>query len=197
MGESHTVTASSILAAATSMLTRNGYQQVATRFRGFEGSTARIFEDEFAIVGLVVFETVSELLRSWTDLQGSLVQVISQYVGIDESKAWDGYLVLLSPSTSTVDGDQLEAIRYDTTRVRKIVSTGREMNSTQDVERVLSGLVPLTTTGARSGMASSALDVLPAILENKGIPAGATKLVIDAFRDHAPMLEHLHSGGYE
>jgi hypothetical protein len=85
------------MAAASKMLSDGSYRQVTKGAEGWDTPTSRLFEDEYNVVGIAVFETCAELLQSWPDVQGSLVDVISQHIGREESKAWDGYLVLLSP----------------------------------------------------------------------------------------------------
>jgi|ERR1017187_7574803 hypothetical protein len=117
------LTATDLIAAASSALAEGGYHQVTRRFEDWDTPTSRLFEDEYNIVGLVVFDTCGDLLRSWADLQGSLVDVISRNVGREESKAWDGYLALLSLGFASSESAALDAVRYNTTRLRKLVAT--------------------------------------------------------------------------
>jgi hypothetical protein len=138
-----------------------------------------------------VFETCAELLRTWPDRQGSLVDVISQYVGQGESKSWDGYLVLLTSSLAPSEGKEIEAVRYNTTRLRKIVATGDDLRTPTDVERVLRPLLPLGREQARLSQ-ESALDLLPKLLADKGISTETTRLLVEAFREQSPLLERLH-----
>lgn len=190
------MTSSAIMAAATDVLSKNGYVQARIEPSQWDAETARLFEDAYNVVGVVVFETVGELLRSWADMQGALVSVMSSRVGIHESKAWDGYLVLLTPSQSESDASEVEAIRYDTTRVRKLVGTGKDIGGPADVHRILSGLLPLPTAAIVADE-GSALDALPELLNGRDIPVSATRTIVSAFREHQAMLVSLHRRGSE
>ncbi len=136
-------TSTDLIAIASQVLAGGGYQQIRGRFSEWDTSTSRLFEDEYNVVGLVVFDTCGELLRAWPDLQGSLVEVISRHVGQGESKSWDGYLVLLSPGFAASEDVAIEAIRYNTTRLRKLIGTGEDLQDPMGVERVLRPLLPL------------------------------------------------------
>jgi hypothetical protein len=184
-------TPTDLIATATQTLHDGGYQQITDGFPEWNTHTARLFEDEYSIVGLVVFETCGELLRAWTDLQGSLVGVISHHIGREESKAWDGYLVLLSPGIAPSEESALESIRYNTGRVRKLVATGEDLQSLTDVERVLRPLLPLTVERASVGQ-ETALDLLPKLLSAHNIPEETTKALIKAFREQSSLLETLN-----
>jgi hypothetical protein len=85
-------TPTDLIAAASEVLSAGGYQAIRQRFSEWDTPTSRLFEDEYNVVGIVVFETCAELLRTWPDRQGSLVDVISQYVGQGESKSCAGSL---------------------------------------------------------------------------------------------------------
>jgi hypothetical protein len=185
------VTPTDLIAAATKTLQDGGYRQITAGFPDWNNQTARLFEDKYSIVGLVVFETCGELLRTWTDLQGSLVNVISHHVGREESKAWDGYLVLLSPGIAPSEDNGLEAIRYDTRRVRKLVATGDDLRGLTEVERVLRPLLPLAVGSASVGQ-GTALDLLPKLLSAHNIPEETTKALVEAFRKQASLLETLN-----
>lgn len=188
------LTVTDLMAAASKALVDGGYRQVARRFEEWDTPTSRLFEDNYNIVGIVIFDTCGELLRSWPDLQGSLVEVISRHVGHEESKAWDGYLVLLSPGLASSEDAAIDAVRYDTTRLRKLVATGDKLRNLTDVERVLRALLPLGEERARLSQ-ESALDLLPKLLADQGIAKETTQVLVDAFREQAPLLERLHQRG--
>jgi len=61
------------------------------------------------------------------------VNVISENIGHAEWKAWDGYLVLLTPGLAPSEEANIEAVRYDTTRLRKLVATGEDLRNPTDV----------------------------------------------------------------
>lgn len=180
-----------LIAAASEVLTDGGYQRIPARFPQWDTPTSRLFEDEYNIVGIVVFDTCGELLQAWPDLQGSLVEMISRHVGLGESKSWDGYLVLMTPGQAPSESAEVEAVRYNTTRLRKLVATGDELRSPIDVERVLRPLLPFGQERANLSQ-ESALDLLPRLLAEQGIPKETTQIIVDAFREQAPLLERLH-----
>ena len=185
------LTSTNLIAAASQLLINGGYHQISQRFEKWDTSTSRLFEDEYNVVGIGIFDTCGELLQTWPDLQGSLVDVISSQVGHEEGKSWDGYLVLLTPSAAPSKHAELEAVRYNTTRLRKLVATGDELQSPTDVERVLRRLLPLSQESANLSQ-ESALDLLPKLLADQGIPKETTQLIVDAFRNQSPLLDRLH-----
>jgi hypothetical protein len=192
MTESSAVfTTTDLIAAASQVLSTGGYRQIRQRFSEWDTSTSRLFEDEYNVVGIVVFDTCVELLRTWPDQQGSLVDVISRHIGQGELKSWDGYLVLLTPSLAPSEDGEIEAVRYNTTRLRKIVATGDDLRTPTDVERVLRPLLPLSQEQAKISQ-ESVLDLLPKLLAEQGIPQETTRLLVEAFREQSPLLERLH-----
>jgi hypothetical protein len=191
MTNSSGFTTTDLIAAASQVLTDGGYQRIPDSFCEWDTPTSRLFEDEYNVVGVVVFDTCGELLRTWVDLQGSLVDVISRHIGQTESKSWDGYLVLLTPGVAFSEEAAIEAVRYNTTRLRKLVATGDDLRNPTDVERVLRPLLPLGQ-GRASVRQESALDLLPKLLADQGIPEETTRVLVDAFREQSPLLERLH-----
>ena len=107
-------TTTDLMAAASKMLSDGSYRQVTKGAEGWDTPTSRLFEDEYNVVGIAVFETCAELLQSWPDVQGSLVDVISQHISREESKAWDGYLVLLSPGLASAHRQAIDTVRHNT-----------------------------------------------------------------------------------
>lgn len=184
-------TPTDLLVAATSVLGTNGYHTVALHAPQWHSHSTRLFEDPYSVVGVSVFDTVDSLLQDWPDLQGSLVDVISQHIGRDADKAWDGYLVLLTPAAAASRADELESLRSDTTRLRKLVATGEDLQEASDVERILRSLLPLSRT-TDSIQLPSTLDLLPDLLTSLDIPASVTTALIDTYRDQGAMLERLH-----
>jgi hypothetical protein len=183
-------TTTDLIAAASEVLLESGYRQI-NGFADWNTSTSRLFEDEYSIVGVALFETCKDLLHTWPDVQAALVDVISRHVGNQESKSWDGYLVLLTPGIAPSETDALETIRYDTTRLRKLVATGSELKLPTDVERILRPLLPLRAERANVEQ-ESALDLLPRLLAAQQIPEDVTRVIVEAFRQQSPLLEQLH-----
>lgn len=185
------LTITDLIATASDSLAHGNYQRITNRFPEWETTSARLFEDTYNVVGLVAFDTCGELLRTWADLQGKLVDVISRHVGQGEAKAWDGYLVLLTYGLSPSSETEIEAVRYNTTRLRKIVATGEDLRTTADIERVLRPLLPLGASEAKVER-TAVLDLLPSLLATQGIAQDTTKTLVDAFREQASPLERLH-----
>ena len=189
-------TSTDLIAAASQTLIDGGYRQIGRKFQEWDTQTSRLFEDEYGVVGIVVFDTCAELIQTWPDVQGTLVDVISRYVGKGESKSWDGYLVLLSPGIAPSRSAVIEDIRRNTTRLRKLVATADELKSPLDVERVLRPLLPLPRERANIAQ-ESALDLLPRLLAEQKIPEDVTRVLVEAFREQSPLLERLHQKGGE
>src|SRR4051794_25042329 len=117
------LTSSQLVAAASDLLLSGGYSEVPAE-SGWS-SNSRLFEDPYGIVALVVYDTWVDLDSTWTDAQGLLVELISEHFRQPEPKSWDGYLILLTPGIAPSDARQsIAKIRYNTSRVRKLIATG-------------------------------------------------------------------------
>ena len=185
------MTTTDLIAASTSVLEAGGYQPIREGFPEWNTTSTRLFEDKYNVVGIAVFTTTAELLQSWADLQGALVDVISRHVGQTENKAWDGYLVLLTTAIAPASDASIEDIRSDTTRLRKLVATGEDLSAPGDVERVLRSLLPLRYPQGSIGQ-GTALDLLPQLLKEQGIDESTTKVLVKSFIEQEPLMEVLH-----
>jgi hypothetical protein len=185
------MTTTDLIAASTSVLETGGYQSIREGFPEWNTTSARLFEDKYNVVGIAVFATTAELLQSWADLQGALVDVISHYVGRSENKAWDGYLVLLTAAIAPDSDHNIEDVRSDTTRLRKLVATGEDLTSPGDVERLLRPLLPLRDQQGSIGQ-GTALDLLPQLLKEQGIDESTTEGLVKSFIEQEPLIEALH-----
>lgn len=194
MSSSPTFTTTSLLAAVGAALERNGYRPVKAEQAGdWPWPAARVYEDPYSVVAAVAFETWTELSTTWLEAQAALVELISNYFKGDEAKAWEGYLVLLTPSILPREAHaELVEIRSNTSHVRKLVATGDELRGVGDVERALLPLLPLPAEAAVAG-GRSALDPLPDLLSRRGIPEQSVRAVIEAFVEQQPMVESLHA----
>jgi len=169
-----------------------GYREVSSISREWDSPTSGLFESEYAVVGVVVFETCSELLDSWPEKQDALVRIMSKHIHQQESKSWDGYLVLLTPGIAPSRDEEIERIRYNTNRLRKIVATGEDLRNPEDLERLMSPLLPLSSPTTRIAL-ESALDFLAQLLlETQDVPEGTTRLLIKAFESNLSLMECLH-----
>lgn len=185
------LTPTDLIAASSNILETGGYTLISKGFSEWATTSTRLFEDDYNIVGLAVFTTCAELLRSWTDLQGSLVDSISRQLGRAEHKVWDGYLVLLTAGMAPSEDSDIERIRYDTAHLRKLVATGEDLSGAGDVERLLRPLLPLRADNVLVSQ-GSALDMLPGLLAESGINQETTAVVVKAFIDQKPLIEALH-----
>lgn len=192
MPDGKPLTPTDILASASEILAENGYSQVPETVRGqWPAQSARLFEDPYGIVAVVTYDTWRDLVSSWAEVQTSFVELVSKYVTSSEAKAWEGYLILLTPSILTSDGySEAERIRYDTSRVRKILATGDELKGLADVEQVLMPLLPLREVAL--GREESSLDVLPELLSRRDIPVESARVIVRAFVEQQPLMERLH-----
>jgi hypothetical protein len=187
------LTTTNILASASDALVRGGYRRILESIGGKLPGNARVFEDPYCFAQLVVYETWSDLESNWTDAQALLVELISKHVVSTEPKAWDGYLVLLTPSVLPSKAfEHALQIKNNFNRVRKLLATGEDLKTTLDVERLLLPLLPLLPEAVRTAQPSRALDLLPEILGRRGIDRSAVETLVRAFVEHRPLLENLH-----
>jgi len=153
---------------------------------------ALLAEDKYGIVALVVYDTWTDLTASWAPAQASIVEALSTtYTRLDR-KAWDGYLVLLTPALPDAGETTAQHIRYDTHRTRKLVATGDDLQSLSDVSRVLAPLLPLELDTAAIRDTQSLLDELPNHLVEAGIPHDLADVAVAAFRNQKPIVQELY-----
>ncbi|GAB2612561.1 hypothetical protein [Novilysobacter erysipheiresistens] len=188
------LTSTDLIASSVAVLEAAGYKATESDNSAWTSSTSRLFENSYNVVGVVAFETYVELVDSWADRQGMLVEIISRSIGRSEGKAWDGYLVLLTPAVKSSTETDIEAIRRDTTRLRKLIATGDDLKKSSDVERVLRPLLPIKGVVNQSN-AGSALDHLSSVLEKRGVERQDAVTLVEAFLDQRPLMESLHRSG--
>jgi len=185
------MTTTSLVATASDFLEKNGYSLVPAEYPDWRTTTSRLYEDIYSVVGVVVFQTCSDLMRSWPELQGSMVDIIAHSIGKAEGKAWDGYLVLLTPAPTLTTEQSLDSIRKDTRHLRKLVASGDDIRSASDLERLLSTLLPLRSEAPALGP-ETILQNLNTLLERQGISNSVTTQIVDAFVTGKPLLKTLH-----
>jgi hypothetical protein len=153
-----------------------------------------IGEDPFGVVLVVAYETWSSLSEGWRDAQAILVKLLTDKLSRGNPKAWEGYLVLLTPSPS---GDERaeDEIRYDTLRVRKIVGTGESIRFIDDLIDVLMPLLPLGSAEVEVLEGSgSVLERLPEMLAARGVARSVADAVVNAFTADEPLIESIQDG---
>jgi hypothetical protein len=194
MGDQLTTT--EIIGQVKRTLRDSGYDQHRKPPTRWDTSSHLLYEDDYGIVGIVVYESVSSLLTEWTTAQGALVHVMSEHVTRSQPKSSEGYLVLLTGDAPQEGREQsvnqeINLIRYNTSRVRKLVGTGPSLNTVDDVSHILNPLLPLEVRdGSKEEV--SVLDLLPELLAAEDIPEEITKAVIEAHLQLNSPIDALH-----
>ena len=182
---------SQIVAGATAALIDGGYVRVASETPSVP---LRVFEDPFGIVAIAVFEGWHELSSSWHEAQGYLVDVMASRLGRREAKAWEGYLVLLTPGlVPAIDHRAVQSLRNDTTRVRKLVGSGADLSTLGGLANVLLPLLPLRVDDLASG--PDVLTHLSGVLTESGLPSEMADLVVRSFERNESIIENIHRRG--
>lgn len=183
-----------LLASAAELLTGSGYQPVSAALSArWQSSNSRLFEDPYSLVAVVVYDTWRELFERWPDAQAMLVEMISTRLGKGEPKSWEGYLVLLTPSfADAIGAHEVNAIRYDTTRVRKLIATGEVLHTLEDVRRTLLPLLPVIPVSF--DLPRDIFDLLIDALANRGIERTDVSRLVAAFTNNEPLIPALHRG---
>lgn len=180
------LTAVEVLGAATDVLLGSGFE-AGPELALAAGAQIRCFEDAVCIVGIVHYRSWPELRESWIEAQSLLVDLLSERLDRSDPKSWEGYLVLLTLDQPT-DPAEVDEIRRDTTRLRKVVATGGDMSEVSHVEDALLPVIPLLDGTFRTG-SGSILDRLPDLLHAKHIDSGLTRQVVDAFEQDRSVME--------
>ncbi len=154
-----------------------------------DGEVLRCFEDSVSIIGLIDFPTWTALENRWLDAQGALVRLLSERLNRNDPKAWEGYLLLFTLDDPP-NAAALDAIRRDTTRLRKIVTTGAELVEVSDVDRALLPVLPLDASSVDTST-GRALDRLPELLADTQIDEQLIRRVVGAFDDNRGPMEEI------
>ena len=182
-----------VLAEIARLLTAAGYhvdRRTEERL-SIPADRALLAEDKYGVVAAVVYDTWGELASSWRTAQGAVAEALSSAFTRLDRKAWDGYLLLLTPGLAVDAEETVHEIRYDTSRVRKLVATGDDLSSLSDVERALLPLLPIVGEEATTE-ATSPLEQLAEHLAEAGIDREIAQTAIDSFIAHRPIVEQLH-----
>jgi len=176
---------SAILGDAARHLGAAGYRRVsASDEMSWPTAFAHIYEDAHTVVAVTVFESWRALEEGWPVAQGCLVDLMSKFLSRDDPKAWDGYLVLITPD-ALPNGKEaiLAGIRQDLSRVRKLVATNDLLQGRRGVEGVLQPLLRLRAD-VGSEAKEEVLDRLPQLLSpTEGLSQEQVRVAVRAFRD--------------
>lgn len=181
-------TGTQIMGAATETLVQNGYSSIG-EIETPSGDVLRTFEDQLSVVGVAYFDTWRALDAGWIEAQGALVEFMSVGLTRSDPKAWEGYLILFT-SDEAPHALAVDKVRRDTTRLRKLVTTGSELQTIVGVSDALLPVLPLKLADGGSE-AVRILDRLPQLLEPSGINPGLTRRVVTAFDDNRSPMEEI------
>jgi hypothetical protein len=182
-----------LVATTNDLLVSAGYAEVAEdRIGPLRSSSSRLYEDEYSIVCVTVLPTWAELVRSWTDIQAALAELLSGYLKRTDAKSWDGYLVLITPSLAFEHWSEIEDIKTDTSRVRKLVGTGDDLKSYADVETLLSPLLPVYPSAATpQAVDRDPWSLVKRSLVSRGMELKVVNAVIRAYDQQRNLMEAL------
>jgi len=194
MSTQRVLTTTEIMAAATERLLGGGYRRIDTTAEVWETPNSRLFEDEFGLVAVMVFETWDALTSEWVDGQGALVELISRNLSRSDPKAWEGYLVALTPGLRGQSGtEEWMSIRYNTNRLRKLIASGEDLRSIGDVETAMAPLLPVNSQEVAVDVVESVLDLVPEMIHDaSGVPRSIAQAVVVAFEQRGNMMQALH-----
>lgn len=146
----------------------------------------RIFEDSWSILALGAYETWQELKDDWRDAQGVLVDRMSGVIARSDPKAWDGYLVLLTTDDSSPAKDAA-LIRSDTSRLRKLVATGRELRDENSITDLLLPVLPFQLENSEIALMDLGARVHD-IVDGTSVDSGLAEAAIVSFEEsNSPM----------
>ena len=120
-------TVTTLVAAVGQILEGAGLKAVSSSATGmWKATEVRLYEDAYSVVCIAVYETWTDLWSLWADDQATLVSLISRHFSRTDAKAWDGYLVLLTPSIvpAAARHNAIE-IQRNTVHVRKLFGVWR------------------------------------------------------------------------
>ncbi len=185
-----------LLAAASQVLANSGYAGAPMPSDdSAQAYASRVFEDRYGIVAVCIFDSWGSLVQDWPVAQGHLVGLMSETLRRPEPKAWEGYLVLMTPGLMPVgDRTLINGMRADTNRVRKLVAAGDELGTLEDIRTFLLPLVPLEMNEMLSGQVDL-LESLPELLQEQGVMPEVTEIVLEAFAANESTFQRLHDSG--
>ena len=187
------LTVTNLMAAASEALSGAGFREVTLATTDeWEATVVRVYEDEHSIVCMAIYETWRDLVTQWSFDQANFSDLISRYIEGTHPKAWEGYLVLLTPSV--VPANERESailIQRNTRHVRKLFADGSDLKEIDDVSRVLLPLMPLEEQ--ETLLSENVLDALPQLLSKHGIDTEVAQTAIAAFRAQRPIIPDVNA----
>ena len=127
MSES-TLSPSAVAEQITYVLLESGARLISRSYYNSWPDRACAYEDEFAVVAIWPYDSFSELADQWLVAQDAMARLVSTNIVSPDPKAWDGYLILCTSDRVPVHlAAELNSIRADTRRLRKLVVTGDDL----------------------------------------------------------------------
>jgi hypothetical protein len=190
-------TSTTLMAAASEVLADSGFRPVPFELSERWGTVnCRLYEDPYSLVAVAIYDTWQDLHHRWPDAQSVLVDLVASKVSKSEAKAWDVYLAILTPAfVDSGSNRELNAIRYDTTRVRKLIATGDDLRALDDVRRTLMPLLPIRAI--ELAPARDVFELLIEALEGKGIDPNDVRRLVDSFGKNEDLIPSLNRGDDE
>ena len=187
------VSLTAIVAQAAETLEGAGFKTVdPSATDAWRASATKVYEDAYSIVCIAAYETWADLASRWIEDQSTVVDLISKHFVRTEAKAWDGYLVLLTPSAvPRSDRSTAISIQRDTLHLRKLVADGGELRALGSVRRMLLPLLPIEEDFSLEPR--NVLDALVPLLTRHGVDEESVRVAIEAFRDQRSMITDLHT----
>jgi hypothetical protein len=191
MPDFDSLTTTQIVSAVTQTLVDGDYESVDVP-KSWSG-LCRLFEDDYGIVAVYLYDTFDQLTNNWVVAQGQLVDLMSEKLSSSEAKAWEGYLVLLTTATVPLrDQVAVSELRSNTSRVRKLVAAGEELQTIEDVRRVLLPLLPLDIPSTISQSSRGLINRVPELLERQNIDRALVEVVVEAFLRNDLIVQRIH-----
>ena len=193
MTTSSLFTVTNLTAATSKALSDAGFREVSTATpNDWKAAVVRIYEDEYSIVCVAIYETWADLDSHWMLDQANLVDLMSRNIVRADPKSWEGYIVLLTPSiVPSFEREKAILIQRDTRHVRKLFADGGELREIDDVSRLLLPLMPLEEQGPL--LSQNVLDALPEMLSKHGVDKEIAQVAITAFRSQRPIIPEVHA----
>lgn len=188
-----------LLSEVTRLFAESDIRQVDRELYKSWPASAMAFEDEYSVIAVWPFDSVSSLINGWGAAQDHVVRLLGSNVVNTDPKSWDGYLVL-----AAVDGipdglaAELSNVRSDTRRVRKLVITADDLPSRASdplevTPYVRRALAPILDLDVNSDLGrSDPLDTLPRRLPASLDVAEHLAVVVAAYETGGSLLDELH-----
>ncbi len=193
MTTSSLFTVTNLTAATSKALSDAGFREVsAAASNDWKAAVVRVYEDEYSIVCVAIFETWADLDSYWMLDQANLIDLMSKNIVRADPKSWEGYIVLLTPSiVPSSEREKAILIQRDTRHVRKLFADGGELKEIDDITRLLLPLMPLEEQGPL--LSQNILDALPEMLSKHGVDKEIAQVAITAFRAQRPIIPEVHA----